>query len=245
MADIDADTNQRHQTSQAVRLYSQRDDRFPAYSQRTAMSRNSSLTTTSYAILGLLAAGPRSPYQLAQEMDRNLRRIWPRARSKLYEEPKKLVRHGLATATSQLVGRRPRTVYTITPTGRRALTDWLHEPGAGPVLESEQLLKILFAQSGTSTDTLATLHAARTWAAEHTREHLIDNSAHPNHTALTMLIDRFLIEHYRLVATWADWAAQIVEQWPDDPHEATPDQNETTETLRLAHWSTTSKPSAQ
>ena len=43
------------------------------------------LTTTSYAILGLLAIKPWTTYELAQQMDRSLRRIWPRAKSKLYE----------------------------------------------------------------------------------------------------------------------------------------------------------------
>ena len=59
----------------------------------------SSLTTTSYAILGLLAVKPWTTYELAQQMRRALGQFWPRAESKLYEEPKKLVAHGLARAT--------------------------------------------------------------------------------------------------------------------------------------------------
>ncbi|MFZ3468374.1 PadR family transcriptional regulator [Streptomyces sp. 4.24] len=106
------------------------------------MSMDPALATTSYAILGLLAVRPWSTYELARQMDRSLGRIWPRAQSKLYEEPKELVRHGLAEATREAVGRRPRTVYRITAEGRRALADWLPEPSAGPVLESEQLLKV-------------------------------------------------------------------------------------------------------
>ena len=82
-------------------------------------------------------------------MDRSLGRIWPRAQSKLYEEPKKLVAQGLACAAEEQVGQRPRTVYTITSRGRRALAAWLRDPGAGPVLEFEQLLKIFFAENGT------------------------------------------------------------------------------------------------
>lgn len=70
-------------------------------------------------------------------MDRSLGRLWPRAQSKLYEEPKKLVEQGLAEARSEPVGQRPRTVYAITPEGRRALAAWLREPGTGPVLEPD------------------------------------------------------------------------------------------------------------
>ena len=77
------------------------------------MSRGS-LTTTSYAVLGLLAVKPWSSYELTRQMDRSLGRIWPRAVSKLYEEPKKLVSHGLATASTEQNGQRTRTVYAIT-----------------------------------------------------------------------------------------------------------------------------------
>jgi len=84
------------------------------------MSSGPPLTTTSYAILGLLAVKPWTTHELVQQVDRSLRRIWPRAQSKLYEEPKKLVAHGLARATDDPVGRRRRTRYTITAKGRPA-----------------------------------------------------------------------------------------------------------------------------
>ena len=98
---------------------------------------SSTLTTTSYAILGLLAVKPWTTHELVRQVDRSLRRIWPRAQSKLYEEPKKLVAHGYARATDDSVGRRRRTRYTITAKGRRALAKWLEEPGSGPSLACE------------------------------------------------------------------------------------------------------------
>src|SRR5262245_43846379 len=98
------------------------------------MSSAPAMTTTSYAILGLLAVRPWTTHELVQQVDRSLRRVWPRAQSKLYEEPKKLVAHGFARATDAPVGRRRRTRYTITAKGRRALAAWLQEPGEGPSL---------------------------------------------------------------------------------------------------------------
>ena len=56
------------------------------------------LTPTSYAILGLLAIKPWTTYELATQVERTVKRFWPRTRSKLYEEPKKLVAAGLAVA---------------------------------------------------------------------------------------------------------------------------------------------------
>ncbi|WP_436493729.1 helix-turn-helix transcriptional regulator [Actinokineospora sp. HUAS TT18] len=211
------------------------------------MSRDPALTTTSYAILGLLAVRPWSTYELAKQMDRGVGRIWPRAQSKIYEEPKKLVRHGLAEATKEAVGRRPRTVYSITPEGRRAMARWLQVPGSGPVLECEQLLKVFFADSGTTADTLATLRAARAWAEERNTENVAAARAYvagqgpfQQRAAQTLLVGRFLTDYYRLVAEWADWATAIARQWPDNPADAVPSQSEMAEALRLASWTSES-----
>jgi PadR family transcriptional regulator, regulatory protein AphA len=194
------------------------------------MSRGSTLTTTSFAILGLLAVQPWSTYELTRQMDRSLGRIWPRAQSKLYEEPKKLVELGLAEASTEPVGRRPRTVYAITADGRRALAEWLREPGDGPIIEFEQLLKLFFAENGSRTDALATLAAARTWAQERNADNLVAareyqaGSGRFQHRApQNLLVGAFLVEFYRMVGQWCDWAVEQVEGWPDDPSEAIAD----------------------
>ena len=194
------------------------------------MSKPPELTTTSYAILGLLAIQPWTTYELAVQMERTLNRVWPRARSRLYEEPKKLVRHGLATARKDSVGRRPRTVYTITREGRQALSDWLGTPGAGPALEFEQLTKLFFADHGTRADALATLRASRTWAAEQrdvfvevAQAYLDGTGPFPERVAVNSLGARFLVDFYDLVDRWAEWASDVVEEWPEDPSRADPD----------------------
>jgi DNA-binding PadR family transcriptional regulator len=199
------------------------------------------LTTTSYAILGLLAIKPWSTYELTQQMDRSLGRIWPRATSKLYEEPKKLVAEGLARASPATYGRRSRTVYAITAKGRRALASWLREPGVGPVLEFEQLLKVFFSENGTKTDALATLAATRGWAAARSREsldvgrrYLAGEGPFPERAAQLELTSRFITDFYALVGEWAQWATTVVEAWPDNPRDAEADPSEFDETVRRA-----------
>jgi DNA-binding PadR family transcriptional regulator len=191
---------------------------------------STALTTTSYAILGLLAIKPWSTYELAQQMDRSLGRVWPRAQSKLYEEPKKLVAHSLARPTKERVGRRSRTVYAITDEGRRALAAWLGEPGAGPVLEFEQLLKIFFAENGSKANALATLAATREWAQARSaesltigRQYLHGQGPFPQRLAQLHLSARFMTDFYAMVGAWARWASDIVETWPDDPRLASAD----------------------
>jgi DNA-binding PadR family transcriptional regulator len=205
------------------------------------MSSAPTLTTTSYAILGLLAVKPWTTHELVQQVDRSMRRIWPRAQSKLYEEPKKLVAHGLARATDDSIGRRRRTRYTITAKGRRALAQWLRKPGEGPVLEFEQLLKITFADSGSKADVLANLDAARRWVLEQNEENLATGRAYldgrglfPQRAALNLLGGRFLTDFYVTVARWVRWAEEQVRDWPDDVLDATYDTAAGREAVALA-----------
>jgi DNA-binding PadR family transcriptional regulator len=207
------------------------------------MRTGSSLTTTSYAILSLLALRSWSTYELTRQMDRGVGRIWPRAASKLYEEPKKLAAHGLAVAQNEPVGKRSRTVYSITERGRAALAEWHRAPGAGPVLEFEQLLKLGFAEHGTTDDALATLAAARQWATERNADNLAAARAYQagvgafqQRLPQNILVGRFLSEHYRMVAEWADWATSVVEGWPDDEPATSVDPAEVEAVVRKADW---------
>jgi DNA-binding PadR family transcriptional regulator len=189
------------------------------------------LTTTSYAILGLLSVKPFTTYEITKQMDRALGQFWPRARSKIYEEPKKLVALGLARATSDPVGDRPRTVYAITPKGRRALSKWVREPGgAGPVVEFESLIKVFYAEHGSKADLLATLRAVREWSDTETLatsdiadQYLEGEGPYPARLPWLILVGQFLDDLLAFVADWADWATATVEAWPDDLGDATPD----------------------
>ena len=205
------------------------------------MSSAPAMTTTSYAILGLLAVKPWTTHELVQQVDRSLRRIWPRAQSKLYEEPKKLVAHGYARASDDSVGRRRRTRYTITAKGRRALAVWLQEPGEGPILECEQFLKIHFADSGTTANILRNIEATRAWVLEQNDENLATARAYldhrgafPERAALNQLVGTFLTNFYVTVAEWVDWASTVAGGWPDDPAAAPFDVEVAEEGVRRA-----------
>lgn len=187
-------------------------------------------STALYGVLGLLAVRPMSTYELAKHFDRSLGRMWPRARSKLFEAPKKLEALGFARAKSGRVGLRPRTVYTITPKGRRALAAWLHKPGSGPELEFEQLLKVFFAEHATKEAAVANIEAAREWARAQIDEHIAVGRAYldgvgefQERVAVNMVTGSFLARFALMVERWASWALDVVESWPGDPREARPD----------------------
>jgi DNA-binding PadR family transcriptional regulator len=187
------------------------------------MSTTDGLTTTSFAILGLLAIRPWTTYELAQQMERSLSHFWPRAQSRIYEEPKRLARLGLATATKDAVGRRPRTTYAITDDGRATLEAWLAEPGTGPVIEFEALLKVFFAEHGTKDDALANIDAIRGWAARQNAENVAfarlyrdSGGPFPERLASITLIGKFLTDLADMLESWSAWAAETVAAWPDD-----------------------------
>lgn len=200
-------------------------------------------TTTSYALLGLLAIQSWTTYELAQQMGRGMGKFWPRARSHVYEEPKRLVALGWASATKERVGRRGRTVYAITPEGRSALRAWLGEVGEPPSLEWEQLVKVFFAEHGTKADLLAQLDAAVAWSAEQrdhhrsrARSYLDGEGPFPERMAVHGLVGGFLAELAATVGDWAAHARAVVEGWPDDITDAEPDLGLFAEIAERGRW---------
>jgi PadR family transcriptional regulator AphA len=189
------------------------------------------LTTTSYAVLGLLGIQPWTTYELAQQMERSLKHFWPRAQSRIYEEPKRLAALGLAKATREHVGRRPRTTYTITTRGRRALQAWLAQPGAGPTLELEALLKVFYGEQATKRDVLANIDAIARWADRQNQENVAfarlfrDGAGpFPQRLAVITLTGKFMTDFADMLTAWTIWAAETVADWPEDITSAEPDR---------------------
>jgi PadR family transcriptional regulator AphA len=180
------------------------------------------LTTTSYAILCLLAIQPWSMYALAKQMRRDLHYVWPRAESNIYVEPKRLVELGLARVDVQSVGRRPRTIYSITAKGRTALKRWLATESTPSRYESETLLKILYGHYGTKDDLLENLRrftaeaeTAKQTELQFAEEYVRGEHALPEPLHLSTLFMRLMLEQAEARLRWAAWAREQIESWPD------------------------------
>ena len=208
-------------------------------------------STALYGVLGLLAVRPMTTYELAKHFDRSLGRVWPRARSKLFEAPKKLEGLGFARGRRGRVGLRPRTVYSITAKGRRALAAWLAEPGSGPELEFEALLKFFFAEHAPTAVAVANLEMIRDWARAQIDEHITVGRAYLEGTgafqervAVNMITGTFFARFAIMVEQWSEWALSVVASWPSDPRNATPDVAsmkrivDDLENLRSRSWGT-------
>jgi DNA-binding PadR family transcriptional regulator len=86
------------------------------------------LNGTQASLLGFLQAGPRSGWELLQQIAAGLGRFWNVTPSHAYRELKALEQQGLIEAGEP--GPRERRPFTITAKGRRAFASWLDtEPG--------------------------------------------------------------------------------------------------------------------
>jgi len=83
------------------------------------------MSTLGYAILGLLAAQPRTGYDLAKLMRAPIGYMWTAHHSQIYPELARLEDDGrVSAAVIDGPGPRDNKRYEITPAGWHALQDW-------------------------------------------------------------------------------------------------------------------------
>lgn len=109
------------------------------------------LKSVSFAVLGQLAFRPWAAYELIKEMGRNFHYFYPKAESGLYEELKKLERAGFVSSEIKTKGKKDRTVYTITASGKKELNDWLSTEPDQYWLEFDGLLRVFLSRFGNET----------------------------------------------------------------------------------------------
>jgi DNA-binding PadR family transcriptional regulator len=163
------------------------------------------LTPVSYVVLGMVAEGATTSYDMKQKASRSVGYFWNFPHSQLYAEPGHLVELGLLDEEREAEGRR-RRVYTLTAAGRKALDDWLREPTSEqPQIRDTGLLKLFFGE-GLSADEVAELaraqeeaHRARLAAYEA----IADTVTNPNHAAVVhagLLHERTFAEFWREIS---------------------------------------------
>jgi PadR family transcriptional regulator AphA len=179
------------------------------------------MTTSSYAVLGLLDLKPWTGYELTHQAQRSLRYAWPKSERLLYSEPKKLVELGFATTHTEAIGNRSRNVYEITDEGRRVLSEWTNSRTQPPRIEVEALLRLLFADHGTIEDLLGALDELESDIGEHHQaivelmgSYLDGGHPFPQRTHLSVLFATFQIEIFKSIERWIDFAREEISHWP-------------------------------
>ena len=179
------------------------------------------MTISSYAVLALLDLKPWTGYELTQQAQRSLRYAWPKSARLLYSEPKKLVELGYATTYKEATGNRSRNVYEITPDGRQALTEWTSTRTQRPRVEIEALLRLLFADHGSSEDLLRALDELEEDIGEHHQaivelmaSYLSGGHPFPQRTHLSVLFATFQIDMFKTIERWIEFARDEIAEWP-------------------------------
>jgi DNA-binding PadR family transcriptional regulator len=168
---------------------------------------------TTYALLGLLSLQPWTTYELARQSDRSLRWFFPRAERGVYQEAKRLVDLGWATATATWAGRRRGTSYEITDAGRTAFEAWLGERPAPLQIDSEGLVRAFLAGPGRLADVRANVvamgddaRAALEQLAAMAGEWSARTAPFRDRGPTNAVTIRLVVELHRAVAGWATWA---------------------------------------
>jgi PadR family transcriptional regulator, regulatory protein AphA len=180
------------------------------------------LTTTSYAVLAQVAVHPWSTYELAQQRVRYFRYVWPRAESAIYREVKRLSSMGLLDGKKEHVGRRARTVYSITEKGREALREWLSTPVAPFAMDFEAMIRLFVAPLGTKEQIVTTFNQVQDdvremlrFAGEVKREFLEGIAVTQDQVYIRALAVDFFISLLNMVDAWADRTLAEIESWDD------------------------------
>jgi DNA-binding PadR family transcriptional regulator len=95
-----------------------------------------------HALLGLLAEGPASGYDLARRFQEGLNSVWPAQHPQIYSELSRLAAAGLIEVDSH--GPRRRTAYRITEAGLAEVRRWLAEDEIDHSFRMEPLLRSFF-----------------------------------------------------------------------------------------------------
>jgi DNA-binding PadR family transcriptional regulator len=131
------------------------------------------LTPTGRVILGMIALGKQTGYDIKQLVDHSTRYFWAASYGQIYPELRRLEAQGLIAGRSEPSGGRSRTVYELTDAGREALEGWLiGESTVAWELRDEGMLKLFFSDFTDPEHRLANVRAMRA-VQERKRERLL------------------------------------------------------------------------
>lgn len=104
------------------------------------------LTPTGRVILGMIASGRQTGYEIKQFVDRSTRHFWAASYGQIYPELRRLEQQGFVQGRSEPSGGRARTVYALTEQGQDALRAWLASDAELLYeLRDEGMLKLFFS----------------------------------------------------------------------------------------------------
>jgi len=144
------------------------------------------------------------------------------------------VRQGLASSRVERRSGRKRTVYAITPEGRRALEVWLQQPSKRFIYESEAMLKVAYGDMAHLAELTRTIEEIRAEAEDDLRvarkafaNRLSGGVDFPERVHVNALVAQFCIEMMEARLRWVSFAEDYIRDWRDSE----PDEQKTEQGL--------------
>lgn len=115
---------------------------------------------TKFTVLGMLALQDLSGYEIIKLIQTSTEHFWSESVGQIYPALAQCVTEGLALCHDELASKstRGKKIYSITPAGRKVLTEWLKKTPKNASVRNELLLKLFF---GHNTDTKDTIYHVR------------------------------------------------------------------------------------
>jgi PadR family transcriptional regulator, regulatory protein AphA len=166
-----------------------------------------------HGLLGLLAHGPASGYDLLRTFQGSLANVWPATQSQLYGELNRLADSELIKVVAE--GPRGRKEYAVTDAGRAELEHWLTEVSPEPDRRSDLLLRVFFLDQVGPERARAFLDREAALSGErHEKLRRLDESIEWDDHPLSRYGRLTLEWGLRVTALrqeWAEWAAEQID----------------------------------
>jgi PadR family transcriptional regulator, regulatory protein AphA len=167
------------------------------------------LSKTSYVILGMLALGKRTGYEIKSLVDVSTRNFWAASYGQIYPELKRLEDAGLIAGKDEPGDGRRRRAFELTADGAQALRDWLTSDDPLHLeLRHEGALKLFFSDV---LDVDERIEQVRRMRAEHgrIRERLMalrEVKQEVDQDSMTMVVLRWGIAYQDFMIEWTEQA---------------------------------------
>lgn len=170
-----------------------------------------------HGLLGLLAEGPASGYDLTRRFQEVFAAVWPAQHPKIYGELGRLEADGLIEVDSR--GPRRRKAYRITDKGLAEVRRWLAEDDVDHTLRLEALLRSFFLWLIEPEDAVRHLRREAAYYSERAdfyrglaaAEDRGDFGTAPPVQSMRLTVEA-AVRLYQALADWARWAVDVTEQ---------------------------------
>jgi PadR family transcriptional regulator, regulatory protein AphA len=172
-----------------------------------------------HAVLGLLASGPASGYDLMKRFEISLANVWPATQSQLYSELNRMADASLVKVAAE--GPRGRKEYAITEEGLAELRHWLIEVEPDRIRRSDMLLRVFFLDVVTPSQAIDYLRRQGEYAAANNQayQHIKDEISgdDDNLAVYGRIAVEWGLRFTAAVHEWAEWAEAEVRGASGEP----------------------------